>query len=161
LVGVGFVAQGFDRSSYYRKTAAAADSRAAFIFAGIADEVVGDFGYAGDGAAGYEVDAWNPALGSPRHSLVVAASENHTNAFQLVNEEILVNRAGIDGAYSPAIRADMVFFETPNGGAVFSTGSISYIASLWHKGYDNNISKLTLNVLRRFLDPTPFVMPPA
>jgi len=34
-----------------------------------------------------------------------------------------------------------------------------FVGSLAHKGYDNNISRLTLNVLRRFLDPAPFAMP--
>lgn len=52
-----------------------------------------------------------------------------------------------------------VFFEHPGGGAVFSTGSIAFVGSLAHKGYDNNIARLTRNVLRRFLDPAPFTMP--
>ena len=159
LVGVGFVAQGFDRSSYYRRTAASRDPRARFIFDGVQDEVLGDFGVAWGGAAGLELDAFNPALGSPPWALVVASSEDHSNAFQLVNEEINVSFAGADGRFSPAVRADMVFYEHPGGGAVFSTGSIAYVGSLAHKGYDNNISRLTLNVLRRFLDPAPFAMP--
>ncbi len=50
----------------------------------------------------------------------------------------------------------MMFFETPNGGAVFSTGSISYGGSLAHDGYKNNVSRLTENVVKRFVDPTPF-----
>jgi N,N-dimethylformamidase len=156
LVGVGFVAQGFDRSSYYRRTAASRDARARFIFEGIEDEVLGDFGVAGGGAAGLELDAVNGNLGSPPWALVVASSENHSNAFQLVNEEMNVSFAGSDGQFSPAVRADMVFYEHPGGGAVFSTGSIAYVGSLGHAGYANNISRLTLNVLRRFLDPTPF-----
>ena len=113
----------------------------------------------GGGAAGLELDAFNPALGSPPWALVVASSEEHSNAFQLVNEEMTVSFAGTDGRFSPAVRADMVFYEHPGGGAVFSTGSISYVGSLAHKGYANNISRLTLNVLKRFLDPTPFAAP--
>jgi N,N-dimethylformamidase len=159
LVGVGFVAQGFDRSSYYRRTAASRHPRARFIFDGIEDEVLGDFGLAGGGAAGLELDAFNPALGSPPWALVVASSEAHSNAFQLVNEEMNVSFAGADGQFSPAVRADMVFFEHPGGGAVFSTGSIAYVGSLAHQGYANNIARLTLNVLRRFLDPAPFPRP--
>ena len=159
LVGVGFVAQGFDRSSYYRRTAASRDPRARFIFDGVEDEILGDFGLSGAGAAGLELDAFNAALGSPPWALVVASSEEHSNAFQLVNEEMNVSFAGADGRFSPAVRADMVFYEHPGGGAVFSTGSISYVGSLSHKGYANNISRLTLNVLKRFLDPTPFATP--
>jgi N,N-dimethylformamidase len=45
----------------------------------------------------------------------------------------------------------MVFFETPNGGAVFATGSIGWCAALSHNGYDNNVSRITENVLLRFL----------
>ena len=44
----------------------------------------------------------------------------------------------------------------PAGGAVFSTGSIAWCGSLSHNGYDNNVARITGNVLRRFLDPTPF-----
>lgn len=159
LVGIGFVAQGFDRSSYYRRTAASQDPRARFIFEGIQDEILGDFGLSGAGAAGLELDAVSTALGTPPHALVVAVSEEHSNAFQLVNEEMNVSSSGTDGRFSAAVRADMVFFEHPGGGAVFSTGSIAYVGSLGHTGHENNIARLTGNVLRRFLDPTPFVMP--
>ena len=50
----------------------------------------------------------------------------------------------------------MAFFETGRGGAVFSVGSITYCGSLSHNGYDNNISRITWNVLDRFLNPAPF-----
>jgi N,N-dimethylformamidase len=39
---------------------------------------------------------------------------------------------------------------------VFSTGSIAYAGSLSWNRFDNNIARLTTNVLRRFADPTPF-----
>ena len=51
------------------------------------------------------------------------------------------------------MRADLVFFETPDGGAVFSTGSIAWAGALAHDGYDNNVARITTNVVRRFLDP--------
>jgi hypothetical protein len=44
--------------------------------------------------------------------------------------------------------ADMVIFDTPSGGAVFSAGSISYPCSL---PVDEHISKVTANVIRGFL----------
>ena len=53
----------------------------------------------------------------------------------------------------------MVFFETPNDGAVFSTGSISWCGSLSHNGYDNDVSRITANVLRRFSIDGPVVTP--
>jgi N,N-dimethylformamidase len=53
----------------------------------------------------------------------------------------------------------MVFFETPSGGAVFSTSSIAYSGSLSDNNYENNISRITENVLRRFIDPAAFDFP--
>ncbi len=41
------------------------------------------------------------------------------------------------------------------GGGVFTTGSIAWCAALAHNGYDNNVARITGNVLRRFLDPDP------
>jgi N,N-dimethylformamidase len=38
---------------------------------------------------------------------------------------------------------------------VFSTGSIAWTGSLSHNGYANNVSAVTANVLRRFLEPEP------
>lgn len=43
--------------------------------------------------------------------------------------------------------ADMVTFETPSGGAVFSVGSITWPACLW---VDEAVSAITANVVRRF-----------
>ncbi|MBV9544059.1 MAG: hypothetical protein JOY61_06750, partial [Chloroflexi bacterium] len=60
---------------------------------------------------------------------------------------------------SPRVRADMVFFETPHGGAVFSVGSINWLGSLGWRNFENNVSRVTENVLRRFMDPRPFSSP--
>lgn len=157
LVGVGFISQGFDSSSFYRRAAAADDPRASFIFEGVDGEILGDFGLMRGGAAGVEIDRFDPRRGSPAHALVVASSEGHTNIFEAFEETVAIGEPIADAR--PAIRADMVFFECPNGGAVFSTGSIAFAGSLSHNAYDNPIARLTGNVLRRFLDPEPFVMP--
>ena len=74
----------------------------------------------------------------------------------IISWEILINFPGISGQENELVRADMVFYETPDGGAVFSSSSISWAGSLSHNDYDNNVSKITENVLKRFLDPTPF-----
>jgi N,N-dimethylformamidase len=59
----------------------------------------------------------------------------------------------------PNVRADIVFYETPEGGAVFSVGSISWFGALARNSYDNDIAQITENVVTRFLDPTPFGIP--
>lgn len=158
LVGVGFAAQGFDRSGHYRRAAGANDPRAAFVFEGVPDEIIGDFGSLGGGAAGEEIDRFDLRLGSPPHALVLASSEGHSKEMLRTKEEFLSTVPWFD---DPKVRADLTFFEAPNGGAVFSTGSITWGASLAHNGYDNNVARITANVLRRFLDDEPFVPPRA
>ena len=160
IAGVGFTAVGFDRSSYYRRTEESFDPRAAFIFEGIGDdELIGDFGYHGGGAAGNEIDRADHRLGTPPHALVLASSENHGKLYLLVVEEILMSSPSTTGLDNELVRADIVFYETPNGGAVFSVGSIAFISSLPWNGYDNNVSRMVGNVLERFADSTPFPGP--
>ncbi len=160
LVGVGTVAVGFDASGHYRRKAASFDPRARFIFEGIGDdEVIGDFGILGGGASGSEIDAADAMLGTPAHTLIVASSEGHSANTYLVPDETGFHHSAMDGAQNPRVRADMTFFETARGGAVFSVGSIAWAASLPHNGYDNNVSRISKNVVRRFLDPDPFTMP--
>jgi N,N-dimethylformamidase len=74
----------------------------------------------------------------------------------MVPEDILDPTPDMSGTQSPLIRADMTFFETRGGGAVFSTSSIAWAGAMAWNGYDNEISKITENVLRRFQNQVPF-----
>jgi len=155
--GVGFSAQGADRGRPYHRQPGSFDPRARWIFEGIGpDEVIGDFGLVLGAAGGHEVDRAAERLGTPPHALLLATSSGYSDAYQYVVEEVEQTQPGQGGTQNPLVRADMVFYETPNGGAVFSVGSISWCGSLSHNGYANNVSRVTENVLRRFLDPTPF-----
>lgn len=157
LVGVGFITQGFDECTFYRRTMASNNPRVSWIFDGLSpDEVIGDFGILQGGAAGYEIDRHDVTKGSPAHSIVVASSSGHSPLYNLMVTSILDTLPQHEQSQDP-IRADMVFFETNNNGAVFSVGSIAWSGSLSHNTYENNVSRVTLNVLRRFLDPTPFL----
>lgn len=151
LVGVGFVAEGFDSCHWYERLPGSLDRRAAFIFDGIAEqERIGDFGVLG-GAAGLELDAADTSLGTPAHALILARSTGHSNVYLLTVEEMMSTHPTTDGLDNPLVRAELVFFETPAGGAVFSTGSIAWSASLSHNRYDNNVARITGNVVARFL----------
>ncbi|MFK2825301.1 N,N-dimethylformamidase [Bacillus sp. B190/17] len=152
ICGVGYMAEGFEVSSYYRRTEESGAPELAWIFEGIAkDEKLGDFGLVGGGAAGLELDIYDEELGTPSHAVILASSEGHTSVYMPVAEELYFNIPGLSGEENPRVRADMVFYHTPNGGAVFSTASIAYCGSLSHNNYDNNISRLTENVLKNFL----------
>jgi hypothetical protein len=76
------------------------------------------------GASGHETDKTSPS--SPKNVHLLARGLN-------------VDDGG----------AEMVIFDTPRGGMVFSAGSICYASSL---PVDEKLSRVTANVLRRFLD---------
>ncbi len=104
-----------------------------------------------DGAYG---GLWRRSARPPQQAVVVACSEGHSANFILVPEEQLTHITTLPGKLPQAlIRADMVFFTVPNGGAVFSVSSITFCGSLLHHDSDNNISRILANVLDRFLDP--------
>ena len=152
LVGVGFTSQGTFEGSYYRRQQGASDARVAWIFDGVDDDIIGNFGLSGGGAAGFELDRVDKRLGTPAHAIVLASSENHKpENFVLVPEELLTDKVTWPGEpIDSLIRADMTYFETANDGAVFSVGSITFCGSLAHNDYDSNISRIIDNVLRRF-----------
>jgi len=160
LVGTGFSAMINDTCTYYVRMPDSEDPRAAFIFEGTGrHEKFGDFGFRYGGAVGSEIDRLDYELGTPRHALLLATSEGLGAGALPTPEEFRTMVDGLDGTQNALVRADMVFFETANGGAVFASGSITFGMSLGYNNYDNNISAITLNVVKRFLDPEPFVLP--
>ena len=152
-VGVGFTGMGWSgRAPGYTRRQGSFDARAAFIFEGIgADETIGDFGLVLGGAAGDEIDRMDRALGTPSHALLLASSQGHDAGILPVLEDYNQINARLMQGERSTVRADMVYFETPNEGAVFSVGSICWCGALSHKGYENNVSRITQNVLEKFL----------
>ncbi len=156
MLGVGTASEGADASQPYRRTPDSLDERAAFIFEGIgANELIGDFGLVMRGAGGFEIDRADAVLGTPPHALVLATAKGFSDEYQHVVEEVLNSNTWEGGTKSPNVRADMVYFEGPNDGAVFSVGSIAWCGSLSHNNYDNNVSRITDNVLKRFASQEP------
>ncbi|MED5574188.1 MAG: N,N-dimethylformamidase beta subunit family domain-containing protein, partial [Pseudomonadota bacterium] len=151
LCGIGFSSQGKFQGTYYRRAAGADKPGTNWIFEGVPDRIIGDFGLSGGGAAGFELDRADIKLGTPQNTVILATSESPQNHFMLVPEEMLTNDTTISGeSHEDLIRADMVYFDCPGGGAVFSVGSITFCGSLSHNNYDNNISRILENVVSRF-----------
>lgn len=78
----------------------------------------------GDGASGHETDKMSAH--TPRGTILLAKGLNPDHG-----------------------GAEMVYYELPSGGAVFSTGSITFATALFD---DEPCSRITLNVLERFLN---------
>jgi N,N-dimethylformamidase len=146
LLGVGFDGQVFTAKA----------PSLAWLTEGIdLDKPLGDFGLRGNGAAGIEIDRVEFTLGSPPGTVWLATADRLGYGGTPTPEEVRTLHRGIMGDQNAQVRADVVFFPTANGGAVFSTGSIAWVCALSHANYDNNVSRLTGNVLQRFLDETP------
>jgi len=151
LVGVGFSAQGLFESSYYRRTQDSFNSDVDWIFEGVKEEKLGDYGLSGGGAAGFELDRADPELGTPPGTIILAISESHSESFVAVPEELL-SHIQTETGEDPAdlIRAEIIYCSKSNGGALFSVGSICFCGSLNHNGGDNGVSRMLENVIRRF-----------
>ena len=69
--------------------------------------------------------------------------------YRLVRATARLDPAEIRRHFRPRrLRGEIVHYDTPSGGAVFSVGSITYPASIL---VDDVVSRITANVLRRFL----------
>ena len=151
LVGVGFTAQGnFYGHPYVRKCF---DKKFDWVFKGIKGNKIGDFGFSGNGAAGFELDHIDSHLTSIKDITLLAqskASKDPEENFILVPESQLTHLSNIKHLPNEDIlQADMVYFTVPGGGSVFSTGSITFCGSLpWNK-FNNEVSTLLKNVISK------------
>ncbi len=161
LFGVNMSGMTFQACTDFHKNPDAENPRASWIFDGCTEgENFGSYGVDNNqgGACGYEFDKADFNLGTPRHALIVASS----NQIPGLIEQTTMGTMALVVSLNPApeaetfTRADVVFFETPNGGAVFSSSSISWNGSLNEQDRQNDVARITGNVIRRFLDPTPF-----
>jgi N,N-dimethylformamidase len=162
MVGVGFTAQGSGRGRPFLRQPTSFDPEVAFIFNGIGpNEMIGNFPslVREYGAASDELDRLDYALGSPPNALVVATATGFSNQFQHATEEVQLPDARQGGDVNPLVKADMVFLEYPNGGAVFSVGTISWDAALSYNNYNNTVSKITENVVKQFMSDLPLSAP--
>ena len=81
--------------------------------------------------------------------VAIFASDDAGDA--MARRDVDVVLGSIPARPADLIRAELVLFETDSGGAVFATGSITWCGGLPVNGYDNPVSRITGNVLRRFL----------
>jgi N,N-dimethylformamidase beta subunit-like, C-terminal len=153
LFGTGFASEGYGGSFHYHRMPDGERPEVSWIFDGVrSPERIGDYGLVGDGASGQEIDRAQVTLGTPPHTYLLASAQNQNDSYKVVPEDFEFTFDGIGGTEHPDVRADLTYFETPGGGAVFATSSIAWSGSLSHGGYDNDVSRITANVLNRFTD---------
>ena len=146
LVGVGISLMGFSPALPYERTEAGRDPKFRWLFEGVGDRF-GDTGIVQGGAAGYEVDAINHHLGSPPDIVVLATATGFPQSY--VDDPGKWYEGG-DAERQAQRRADMSFWQQPNGGMVFCASSVSFLGALPVRGADNDVGRLTLNLLNAF-----------
>jgi N,N-dimethylformamidase len=153
LFGTGFASEGYGGSFHYHRMPDGERPEVSWVFDGVrSPERIGDYGLVGGGASGQEIDRAQVTLGTPPHTYLLASAQNQNDSYKVVPEDFEFTFDGIGGTEHPDVRADLTYFETPGGGAVFATSSIAWSGSLSHGGYDNDVSRITANVLNRFTD---------
>lgn len=160
LFGVGSCACGNGQGVAFKFEEDIVKSEAhAWLFEGLSkdpatgqvERILGPEGFGG-GASGDEIDRMDFALGTPSNAVLLATSVGHDDTFGLFNEEIMYPMINTTGTVNRKIRSDMVLFETSGGGMVFSVGSINWYGSLGWDAYENNVARLTWNVVKRFME---------
>jgi N,N-dimethylformamidase len=153
--GVGFVAQGTFEGSYYKRTPESEDPEISWLFEGVDEEKIGDYGLSGGGAAGFELDQVSYQHGTPDFLKIVAVSYDHGPTFKKAPEEILTwtLSAGSSNPYD-GVCAHMVCGESPTGAGLFASGSITFLGSLSHNNYQNGVSKIVDNFLNKYVKST-------
>lgn len=158
LVGVGMVSQGFDYSAPYYRTKLSFDKKFDFIFKHMPNKKkFGNFGLSGHGAAGIELDSVNFLLGTPEKTHVLAFSKDHSDIYLLAPEEMLDPAPGLGGTENEKIQSNLAIHQNDNFGGFFSVGSIAWAGSMAWNNYDNEVSRLTFNILESFVKKKRFI----
>jgi N,N-dimethylformamidase len=147
---VGMAAHGYDTALPYERLPLSRDPRYAWIFDGVTNDRFGDSGAIMGGAAGFEIDRVDDELGTPPHAVILATATGFSDSYQAVVEDTLMQDSLSGGTVNANVHADVVYAEHPNGAAVFATGSVCWGGSLTSNEGDNDIARITTNVLRRF-----------
>jgi N,N-dimethylformamidase len=153
LVGTGFVGEGFGASMPFHRMPDSYEPSLSWVTEGIDGETFGAFGLAYDGASGLELDVYDLKLGTPPNTRLIASSGGHDDNYLVMITPH--EHEGLYGTYNYELRADMTYFDAPNGGAVFSCSSIAFGQSLPINHFENEVSHLLANVVETFVKPGP------
>ncbi|MCV7059454.1 N,N-dimethylformamidase beta subunit domain protein [Mycolicibacterium vaccae] len=152
-IGAGHTAETSGTGRPYRRTEQSYDPEVSFVFEGVDGDTIGDIPCLvnSHGAAGFEFDRADTAVGSPVETVILATADGFDDDAQGTIEDVLLSDSMQGGTQSPLVRADMTLLKYPAGGAVFAVSSIAWSGCLSYNGYDNDVSRITRNVLEAYV----------
>jgi N,N-dimethylformamidase len=144
LTGVAISLMGFEGARPFTRTPESHRPSVAWLFEGVAQETFGTEGIVLGGAAGYEVDATDPHLGTSPDTIVIARATGFPDSF--VHD---ATRWYEGGAPQRAERrcAEMTLRPLASGGVIFSASSVAWCGALPTGTAMNDVGRITLNLL--------------
>lgn len=144
LTGVAISLMGFDGARPFTRTPQSHEPSAAWLFDGVADETFGNEGIVLGGAAGYEVDATDPHLGTSPDTIVIARATGFPDSF--VHDATRWYEGGASECASRRC-AEMTLRHLPSGGLIFCASSVAWCGALPTGGAMNDVGRITMNLL--------------
>ncbi|MER9653856.1 hypothetical protein NKJ26_10095 [Mesorhizobium sp. M0152] len=146
LTGVAISLMGFDGARPFTRTPQSHEPPAAWLFEGVDNETFGDEGIVLGGAAGYEVDATDPHLGTSPDTIVIARATGFPDSF--VHDATRWYEGGVS-EYAARRCAEMALRHLPSGGLIFCASSVAWCGALPTGDAMNDVGRITLNLLTR------------
>ena len=145
LIGGAMSLMGFERAHPFTRTPRSHEADVGWLFEGVGSESFGHDGIVLGGAAGYEVDATDPHLGTAPDTVVVARAAGFPAAFA---DDAARWYAGGEDERARRRCAEMTVRRLKAGGWIFSASSVAFLGALPDDGM-NDVGRITLNLLRR------------
>lgn len=150
LIGAAISLMGFDGARPSTRTDESYQAGCAWLFEGVDNWTFGSPGIVLGAAAGYEVDATSPALGTSRDTIIIACATDFPDSF------VHHPRRWYEGGDPERVsrpRAEMTLRNLAAGGFVFSASSVGWCGALPAANGMNDVGKITLNLLNRLSAP--------
>lgn len=148
LLGTGTAAVTFGQGRPYVRDAASHDPAFAWIFDGVDPTEIDARAELLGGPSGFEVDAMRVDLGTPADTVRLATATGFDPALTIVASEDVLS-TGTAGA----MESHIAYRRLASGGRVFSAPSIAWTSCLADRGGDNDVARITANVIRAFTRP--------
>lgn len=152
LIGGAISLMGFDGARPFTRTPESFGEKCAWLFEGVANDTFGDHGLVLGGAAGYEVDATDPTLGTAPGTIVVATAAGFPESF--VHDPTRWYEGGEAQMRTRRV-AEMTMRHLSSGGLIFSASSVAWCGALPEAGQMNDVGRITLNLLQSLSQPKP------
>ncbi|WP_173930972.1 N,N-dimethylformamidase beta subunit family domain-containing protein [Chelativorans sp. Marseille-P2723] len=146
LVGGAISLMGFEGSRPFTRTAESYAPEYAWLFDGVEKDTFGEEGIVLGGAAGYEVDATDPHLGTSPDVVVIARADGFPDSFYHDPGRWY---AGGDAELEKRRCAEMTLRRLASGGLIFSASSVAWCGALPFPGAMNEVGRIVLNLLGR------------